>query len=284
MTEQQQQKHTIILLGGSEHIFYLLKHAIGADSYEIENIATSEKCVKQIHDIQPDLILVSEEVELPEAFKYSRQLRDVFCDNPVPVIIALRRADTETVFNAFESGATDYVRAPVRWDLLRHKIQRCIEERGQLKTAIQQSAEMVFDMAWKLHTLSGAERAFLLIATLHDNQGKRLTNSELLLIKSGLLASSHGAIQTVPVEDYLITYSDRDSHIRHPEVLFNYITENVDIVSGFRVHAAGLEIHDDQSFDAQSIQRTLALIMQPAESSHSTFIRVPVVMDLQIGA
>jgi diguanylate cyclase (GGDEF)-like protein len=71
---------------------------------------------------KPDLVLL--DVELPGAngFDICAKLRAMSADGDIPIVMVTAHDDTESIAQAYQAGATDFIHKPVLWPTLPHRI------------------------------------------------------------------------------------------------------------------------------------------------------------------
>ena len=92
----------------------------GFRTCEAEN---GKQALDLISEITPDLLLL--DVMMPEmdGFEVCKAIRKNSEYSHLPIVMATALDDFESIQNAYEVGATDFIIKPINWNILRHRIQ-----------------------------------------------------------------------------------------------------------------------------------------------------------------
>lgn len=78
--------------------------------------------LEQLQNQTPDIILLDVEMETINGIETCRRARSISRFANTPIIMMTAHEDAESIDQAFNAGATDFITKPVNWTLLKHKI------------------------------------------------------------------------------------------------------------------------------------------------------------------
>ncbi|MBI5589350.1 MAG: response regulator [Deltaproteobacteria bacterium] len=158
MTERKSnQILPLVLLVDDDATTRMLERAsLEANGFRIEEAADGATAISIYSSLLPDVVLL--DVLMPDmnGFEVCRQIRQ----NPkaafTPILMLTGLGDTESIEQAFESGATDFITKPVNWTTLGHHVRYLLRS-SQTAIKLRQSeekfrflAEMMDDIVWVL--------------------------------------------------------------------------------------------------------------------------------------
>ncbi len=108
--------------------------------------ADSAAAVELALQVPPDLILM--DVDLPEldGFAACARIRETPELAYTPIVMLTGREDDDSVQNAYDSGATDFISKPINWKLLSHRIRyimRATRVRRGLRESVRKNRALI---------------------------------------------------------------------------------------------------------------------------------------------
>lgn len=151
----------------------LLRLAMEEEGYQVAEANNGENGLDEFVRLQPDIVLLDAVMPVMDGFTCCSQLRTLPAAAHTPVLMITVLDDQDSVDQAFEAGATDYVTKPIHWAVLRQRVARLLEASRVLK--------QVWQVTEALQKQSQRERLFRGIA-------QRLTQSLTLeeILKSSV--------------------------------------------------------------------------------------------------
>ncbi|MEO1245371.1 MAG: EAL domain-containing protein [Pseudomonadota bacterium] len=101
----------------------LARAALELSGFDVLEARDGREALSKADAENPDLILL--DVEMPEldGFAACVRLRKLKHLVDTPIIVLTGREDDESIRNAYDSGATDFISKPVNWNLLGHRVR-----------------------------------------------------------------------------------------------------------------------------------------------------------------
>ncbi|WP_198265429.1 response regulator [sulfur-oxidizing endosymbiont of Gigantopelta aegis] len=83
-----------------------------ATTFDVSLASSGEECLKNIHDIQPDLILLDVSMLGMDGYETCQALKKDTLTQHIPVIFVSARGTLEDKIKAYEVGGYDYITKP----------------------------------------------------------------------------------------------------------------------------------------------------------------------------
>ena len=110
-------KTTLLVVEDDEAILHLIDVALTMNYYKVVAAKTGKKRTFRLRTEQPDIILLDLGLPDIDGLSLIQQFRD-FVDTPIIVISA--RTEEQTIVEALDRGANDYMTKPFNIDELEH--------------------------------------------------------------------------------------------------------------------------------------------------------------------
>jgi diguanylate cyclase (GGDEF)-like protein len=144
-----------ILLADDDPVSRLLAtRALGALGFEVESVEDGEDALAAIERDRPDLVILDVEMPRLGGFEACTALRSRRETREIPVLIATGRADAETIDRALATGASDFIKKPLDWQLLQHRVRFLL----RASSAVQDLRRTLSDLSDSRTRLANAQR------------------------------------------------------------------------------------------------------------------------------
>ncbi len=121
--------------------------ALREGGFEVSEAEDGAQALSLFGEAPPDLVLLDVMMPGLSGFEVCRRLRQLPEGRLVPVIMLTGLDDGESVEEAFDAGATDFISKPINWTLLRFRIRYVLR-----------SAEAMQELSLSQESLSNAQR------------------------------------------------------------------------------------------------------------------------------
>lgn len=122
----------------------LLVMALKTEGYEIEEAINGEECLVKYARLQPDLVLLDAVMPEMDGFSCCQHIRALHDRPQIPILMITFLDDRESIDQAFQAGATDYITKPIHWSVLRQRVRYLLASSHVLKQAEQQKNWEIF--------------------------------------------------------------------------------------------------------------------------------------------
>ena len=123
MASPTSPKRGLVLVADDDPVMRLLMlemlGQVGLDAVEAEDGVQAVACFQAM---APDLLLLDVDMPGMDGFAVCREIRRLETQTTVPIIMVTGGDELESVTQAYEAGATDFVSKPINWPILGHRV------------------------------------------------------------------------------------------------------------------------------------------------------------------
>jgi diguanylate cyclase (GGDEF)-like protein/PAS domain S-box-containing protein len=130
-------RQTVLVIDDDAIIRLMVSEALGEAGYEVFEARSAEDGWAQFDRRGADLVLL--DVILPgiNGFEACAQLRAHAAGSNVPIIMMTGLDDRQSIVDAFEAGATDFITKPIVWDLLPYRVRYALRANAALQETVR---------------------------------------------------------------------------------------------------------------------------------------------------
>lgn len=246
-SSDETKDHKRILLIDDDPSFRLItRSALTASSFIVDEAETSSQAIKMINHRMPDLVMLDAMMDETDGFEICRQLRSNPKLTDLPIIMSTGLGDIDSINQAFEAGATDFIVKPINYPILIHRllfILRAGHDSAELRnsklqlTAAQRIARLGY-WVWNVHKnqFEISEQLADLCSINSDHFDATLegflnlvVSSDRDMVKDMLLAAPYS--KTIQHIEYRIKVHQSDPIFVHQEML-KIIENGQSIITG----------------------------------------------------
>lgn len=133
----------ILVVDDDKFMRIQLRHAMEQAGYQVAEANDGQQALGVYTEIQPDIVLLDAMMPEMDGFTCCYQLRALpksnYAHANIPVLMITALEDQESVDQAFEAGATDYITKPIHWAVLRQRVRRLLEASKTMEELQQQT-------------------------------------------------------------------------------------------------------------------------------------------------
>ncbi|MAS37908.1 MAG: DNA-binding response regulator [Anaerolineaceae bacterium] len=176
-------KLSVLIVDDEHAIRRFLRTSLGAQGYDVHEVATGEDAIRQAVNLQPDLIIL--DLGLPDinGIEVTRRIRE-WTHTPI-VILSVHDQDTDKI-EALDAGADDYLTKPFSVGELMARLRVAMRHahKGD-EEPIFRTGNLSVDLAARIVTFEGEElqltpTEYDLLRVLVQYAGRVLTHQQLL--------------------------------------------------------------------------------------------------------
>ena len=123
------EKLTLLIVDDDQDIRDLIQRSLPDGQYDFIQAENGESAITVLDKIKPDLIILDVIMPGIDGFDTCRQIREKNSYINIPVIIMTSLDDVESINQAYDAGATDFIIKPFNPTLLSHKIRFLLKAR-----------------------------------------------------------------------------------------------------------------------------------------------------------
>lgn len=122
------QKDSLVLVVDDDRCMrYQLRQAMEQAGYRVAEANDGEQGLAAYTRLHPDVVLLDALMPVMDGFTCCTQLQRLPNGDRTPVLMITALEDQESVDQAFEAGASDYITKPIHWAVLRQRVRRLLE-------------------------------------------------------------------------------------------------------------------------------------------------------------
>lgn len=119
-------KPTILVVDDEPNLRSILNCAISHNGDRVIEAPNGEACLLICQQQLPDLILIDAVMPDMDGFTCCHTLKTTYGETCPPLIMITALSNAEFIDRAFNAGITDYITKPIRWPILRHRIDTAL--------------------------------------------------------------------------------------------------------------------------------------------------------------
>ena len=124
---QSEPTPLILIVDDDRTMRSLLNLAMEEEGYEVAEAENGQQCLSEYIHFQPDLILLDAVMPDIDGFSCCQKIRSLPGGDRLPILMITVLDDRESVEQAFNAGATDYITKPIHWSVLSQRVRRLLE-------------------------------------------------------------------------------------------------------------------------------------------------------------
>ncbi|MFT6926719.1 MAG: diguanylate cyclase (GGDEF)-like protein [Psychromonas sp.] len=101
----------------------MASQALGKENFVVIEAQDGFTALALFQEMQPDIVLLDVQMPGLSGFEVCEQLRSFPCGKLIPILMATGQDDIDSVRQAYEAGATDFVTKPFNWKVLAHRLR-----------------------------------------------------------------------------------------------------------------------------------------------------------------
>ncbi len=128
MSENERNRPTILVVDDDDVLRLVLRQYLEGQRYRVMEAEDGAVALKKLRSRRIDLVLLDISMPGVDGCKVCDHINR-FLPNPPPVLMITTLDDEDTVDQAYESGAEDYIRKPIKWAVLKNRIHHILAAR-----------------------------------------------------------------------------------------------------------------------------------------------------------
>ena len=141
--------HPILIVDDDPILRSLARAALENDGFKVEEAGDGEEACRVAEACSPQLLLIDVVMPGMNGFDLCRALRSRPATSHVPILMATGLDDIDSITQAYDAGATDFITKPLNWTILCHRVRyllrasRAFVEVQRARLALEESAAAV---------------------------------------------------------------------------------------------------------------------------------------------
>jgi diguanylate cyclase (GGDEF)-like protein len=160
MRSPESSRRPVVLIVDDDHVMRLLEQeTLGQFEFDVREAADGEEALQRLGEFVPDLVLLDVDMPGIDGFEVCRHIRKRWDMTDMPLIMVTGMDDLESINEAYESGANDFISKPINWPILGHRaryVLRSAQAARELRdleekqaAIVQAMPDMIFLLDWQ---------------------------------------------------------------------------------------------------------------------------------------
>ena len=160
MRSPESSRRPVVLIVDDDHVMRLLEQeTLGQFEFDVREAADGEEALQRLDEFVPDLVLLDVDMPGIDGFEVCRHIRKRWDMTDMPLIMVTGMDDLESINEAYESGANDFISKPINWPILGHRaryVLRSAQAARELRdleekqaAIVQAMPDMIFLLDWQ---------------------------------------------------------------------------------------------------------------------------------------
>ncbi|MCP6760856.1 MAG: PAS domain-containing protein [Fischerella sp. CENA71] len=134
-----------------------LRELLATADYEVVEASSGEEALAVYTQQQPKLVLLDALMSGMDGFSCCAQLKSLPGGDRTPVLMVTGLVEQESLEKAFAAGAADFITKPIKWPILRQRVQRLLEASSAMQTLQQQTKQQILVAELSQQALAGID-------------------------------------------------------------------------------------------------------------------------------
>ncbi|NJO37940.1 MAG: EAL domain-containing protein [Rhizobiales bacterium] len=118
-----EEKPVILVADDDEMQRFLIGEALLAEGFQVELVTNGAAALERAEVLRPDVVLLDVVMPGMDGFAACAALRNLAIGDGLPIVMVTGQDDLDSIAQAYDAGATDFIAKPINWTLLRHRIR-----------------------------------------------------------------------------------------------------------------------------------------------------------------
>ncbi|MEM7019762.1 MAG: response regulator, partial [Pseudomonadota bacterium] len=119
----EQDSPLVLLADDDATMRVLVRHTLHKAGFRIEELDDGPEVVKVFQEIRPDIVMLDVMMPSMNGFDVCAALRELPTGRHVPILMVTGLDDDDSINQAYEAGATDFITKPITFPLLGHRLR-----------------------------------------------------------------------------------------------------------------------------------------------------------------
>ncbi|XOV81342.1 MAG: EAL domain-containing protein [Aestuariibacter sp.] len=111
----------------------VMRDTLETEGFEVIDANDGEAALTNYFAFQPDIILLDVEMPGLNGFEVCQQIREHPEGKDIPILMVTGADDYQSIRQAYDLGATDFLPKPIRWPMVAHRVRYMLRSRDALR-------------------------------------------------------------------------------------------------------------------------------------------------------
>jgi DNA-binding response OmpR family regulator len=147
------EKGQILVVDDAEDNRIILSRFLTAGGYSVSDAVDGVDALSRLADWRPDLVLLDWMMPNLSGIEVLRSVRDRYSASQLPVIMCTAREEADSIADALDAGANDYVTKPINRNILLARVKAQLERKQALDALSTITGDLERALAERTRTL-----------------------------------------------------------------------------------------------------------------------------------
>ncbi|MFB2768361.1 PAS domain-containing protein [Pelatocladus sp. BLCC-F211] len=152
----------ILVVDDDDLVRRQLRELLVTAGYGVVEASSGEEALAIYTQQQPKLVLLDALMSGMDGFSCCAQLKALPGGDRTPVLMVTGLVDQESIEKAFAAGAADFITKPIKWPILRQRVQRLLEASSAMHSLQQQTKQQILVAELSQQALVGIDLILLM--------------------------------------------------------------------------------------------------------------------------
>ncbi|MBL0717478.1 MAG: EAL domain-containing protein [Desulfosarcina sp.] len=177
---RKQNDPVILVVDDDIAMRMLMRESLEQGGMEVEEAENGVEALSAFKRFQPDVVLMDVKMPKMDGFTACSRLRQMPGGEDTTVVMVTSLEDVESIEQAYEAGATDFITKPINWPILNHRVRYLIRataafqdlHRSEVRLSQAQRIARLGNWEWNIvaNEISLSEEIFIMMGL----QGKEM--------------------------------------------------------------------------------------------------------------
>jgi diguanylate cyclase (GGDEF)-like protein len=123
MIKDDQSKKMILIIDDTAVMRSMMSEALQQAGYDVAVAENGKSALALFEKVRPDAVMLDVMMPDMDGFDTCRALRKLPGGKQTPILMVTGLEDVESIHNAFEAGATDFISKPINWVMFGYRVR-----------------------------------------------------------------------------------------------------------------------------------------------------------------
>ena len=126
-------KAKVLICDDDPTYLILMRDTLEASGFEVIEAADGDAALVKFFTMQPDIVLLDVEMPGLSGYEVCKQIREHHSGADIPILMVTGADDYQSILQAYNIGATDFLPKPIRWPMVAHRVKYMLRSRDAVR-------------------------------------------------------------------------------------------------------------------------------------------------------
>ncbi len=142
MNHSNNQFPVVLLIDDDKTLHLWAKRKLPSSGFELISCVNGKEGIDAFKEHAPSIVLIDIEMPGMDGFESCAEIRKLPSGVNVPVVMMTVTEDPQKISQAYSSGATEFIRKPINWEILGHRLHYMVRANKNLQKLAQSESRL----------------------------------------------------------------------------------------------------------------------------------------------